>query len=134
MKLRLGRQRRKVQNARSISYDMAYSEELAERLRACFEGKSIVFEEKKMMGGLCFMVDGKMCVGVTNEDLMVRLDPDIYDEILTKDGCRPMDFTGRPMRGFVFVDQSGARGKAALSQWVDLALEFNPRAKSSRKK
>ena len=113
---------------------MAYSEELAERLRACFAGRSIDFEEKKMMGGLCFLVDGKMCVGVTTEDLMVRLDPEIYEEALEKEGSRPMDFTGRPMKGFVFVDESGMKGKAALAYWVDLALDFNPRARSSRKK
>ena len=113
---------------------MAYSEELAERIRAILENKSIVFAEKKMMGGLCFMVDGKMCVGVTNEDLMVRLDPEIYDEVLDRQGARPMDFTGRPMKGFVFVDESGMRGKSALSFWIELALDFNPRAKSSKKK
>ncbi len=113
---------------------MAYSEELAERLRASLVSKSVAYEEKKMMGGLCFMVDGKMCVGVTNDDLMVRLDPEVYEDALEKTGCRPMDFTGRPMKGFVFVDESGMKGKAALSYWVDLALDFNPRARSSKKK
>lgn len=113
---------------------MAYSEQLAERLRAYFAGKNIVFEEKKMMGGLCFMVDGKMCVGVTADDLMVRLDPEIYNDVLEKEGARPMDFTGRPMKGFVFVEEPALSGKRALGHWVDLALEFNPRAKSSKKR
>ena len=113
---------------------MAYSEQLAERLRGYFAGKDVVFEEKKMMGGLCFMVDGKMCVGVTNDDLMVRLDPEIYNDVLEKEGARPMDFTGRPMKGFIFVEESALSGKRALGDWVDLALEFNPRAKSSKKR
>ncbi len=113
---------------------MAYSEQLAVRLRAYFAGKDVAVEEKKMMGGLCFMVDGKMCVGVTNDDLMVRLDPDVYEDALQKEGARPMDFTGRPMKGFVFVEEPALSGKRALGQWVDLALDFNPRAKSSRKR
>jgi hypothetical protein len=78
-----------------------------------------------------------MCVGVEKERLMVRLDPDIYDDALGRRGCAPMDFTGRPMRGFVFVDQEGIDTAPDLAYWLDLALDFNPRAvssKSSKKK
>ena len=113
---------------------MAYDEGLADRVRKIFKTKRVQFEEKKMMGGLCFMVKGKMCVGVEKEKLMVRLDPEIYDDALTRTGCREMNFTGRPMRGFVFVEPEGVEGASALQEWLGLALEFNPRAKSSRKK
>ena len=90
---------------------MAYDEELADRVRRIFADRSVAFEEKRMMGGLCFMVDGKMCVGVEKERLMVRIDPEIYDEALGRKGCVPMDFTGKPMRGFVFVNEEGIDSK-----------------------
>ena len=111
---------------------MAYSEVLAERVRAGLRAAGARFEEKRMMGGLCFMVEAKMCVGVDQERLMVRLDPERYDEALKRPGCVPMDFTGRPMRGFVFVNAPGLATEAALVSWLKLALEFNPRAKSSK--
>jgi hypothetical protein len=113
---------------------MAYDEELAERVRRYLRDRCVAFEEKRMMGGLCFLVDGKMCVGVEKERLMVRLDPDIYDEVLSRRGCVPMDFTGRPMRGFVFVNEHGTGTARDLTSWLDLAIEFNPRAVSSKKK
>jgi TfoX/Sxy family transcriptional regulator of competence genes len=113
---------------------MSYHEELADRVRRAFHERNVAVEEKRMMGGLCFMVDGKMCVGVEKTRLMVRLDPAIYDESLRRKGCGPMDFTGRPMRGFVFVSDDGLTSHEDLSSWVALALEFNPRARSSRKK
>jgi hypothetical protein len=78
------------------------------------------------------MVDDKMALGVTGEDLMVRLDPDIRELALKKKGCREMDFTGRPMKAFVFVGPSGTRSEKDLLGWVDRALEYNPRAKSSK--
>ena len=83
---------------------MAFDEQLAERIRRGFGKRKISFEEKRMMGGLCFMVDSKMCVGVEKNRLMARIDPDTYDDVLRRKGCVPMDFTGRPMRGFVFVN------------------------------
>ncbi len=113
---------------------MAYDEKLAVRVRELFQKRTVAFEEKRMMGGLCFLVDGKMCVGVENERLMVRLDPDVYDTVLKRKGCAPMDFTGRPMRGFVFVNLEGCSSARELASWLDLALEFNPKAKSSRKR
>ena len=87
-----------------------------------------------MMGGLCFMVDGKMCVGVEKYRLMARIDPAAYESVLGKKGCVPMDFTGRPMRGFVFVNPEGLTTNAGLEAWLNLALEFNPKAKSSKAK
>ena len=113
---------------------MAYDEQLAERVRGYFKRHRKRFEEKRMMGGLCFLVDSKMCVGVEKQRLMVRLDPDIYEQALKRKGCVPMDFTGRPMRGFVFVNEQGYSTPRALKSWLDLALEFNPRAKSSKKR
>lgn len=112
---------------------MAYDELLAERVRASLRGHDAPFVEKRMMGGLCFMVDGKMCVGVETERLMVRIDPAGYDVALTRPGCAPMDFTGKPMRGFVFVSGVELESREALDSWIELALEFNPRAAASRR-
>lgn len=113
---------------------MAFDEQLAERIRRGFQKTRVRFAEKRMMGGLCFMVDGKMCVGVEKNRLMVRIDPADYDAALRRKGCVPMDFTGRPMRGFVFVNPEGLATDEELNGWLKLALEFNPRAKSSKKK
>jgi TfoX/Sxy family transcriptional regulator of competence genes len=87
-----------------------------------------------MFGGLCFMVNDKMCVGVEQERLMVRLDPERCADALEMEGCVPMDFTGRPMKGFVFVDINALNTKAKLLYWIELALEFNKKAKPSKKK
>jgi TfoX/Sxy family transcriptional regulator of competence genes len=113
---------------------MAFDEDLAERVRRSFIARVVHFDEKRMMGGLCFMVDGKMCVGIVGEQLMVRLDPDEYDKALRRKGCVPMDFTGRPMRGFVFVMPAGTTSHGDLEYWIERALDFNPRAKASPKK
>ncbi len=113
---------------------MAYNEQLAARVAATFTKKKISYVAKKMMGGLCYMVDDKMCVGVDKERLMVRLDPDFYEDALKQPGCTPMDFTGRPLKGFVSVDDSKLQSATELSFWIDKALAFNPKAKSSKKK
>lgn len=113
---------------------MAYDDQLAERVRRFLAENATSVEEKKMMGGLCFLVRGKMCVGIEKRRLMVRIDPEIYESALTRKGCVPMDFTGRPMRGFVFVEPEGTRSGRDLHSWISLALEFNPRAKASKKK
>jgi TfoX/Sxy family transcriptional regulator of competence genes len=78
---------------------MAYDSALADRVTDLLTARRVSFETKSMMGGLCFMVDGKMCVGVEKSRLMVRLDPAVEGEALKQRGCRPMDFTGRPMKG-----------------------------------
>ena len=87
-----------------------------------------------MMGGLTFMVNGKMCVGVLKDDLMARIDPDVYEVALHKKGCREMNFTGKPMKGFVFVGSKGTSGTKDFKYWLDLALDFNKRAKASKKR
>lgn len=86
-----------------------------------------------MFGGLCFMVNNKMCVGVEKERLMVRLDPAMYDEVMEKEGCKAMDFTGRIMKGYVFVDADVLTTRKKLGYWIMLALEYNKIAKASKK-
>jgi len=113
---------------------MAYNEFLADRMRLVLKGKGVNYSEKKMMGGLTFMVDDKMCVGIVKENLMARIDPNIYEEALTRKGCREMDFTKRPMKGFVFVEPEGTDMDDDLEEWILLALDYNPKAKSSKKK
>lgn len=113
---------------------MAYNESLADRVRELFNAKHIKHEAKRMMGGLCFMVKGKMCVGVEKDRLMARIGPEAYDDALTRKGCRPMDFTGHPMRGFVFVELEGLKSDKDLAFWLELALAYNPTAKKSAKR
>jgi len=113
---------------------MAYDESLGHRVQQFLDAKQIKYESKRMMGGLCFMVNGKMCVGVEKNRLMARVGPDAYDDALKRKGCRPMDFTGRPMRGFVFVEPEGLASSKELAFWLDLALAYNPVAKKSTRK
>lgn len=112
---------------------MAYDEKLAERIRERLAELSNI-EEKKMMGGLCFMYNDKMCVGIIKDELMLRIDPDTYEEQLEQRGCRQMDFTGKPMKGYVLIDETGMKSKKDFDYWIDMALTFNPKAKSSKKK
>jgi TfoX/Sxy family transcriptional regulator of competence genes len=113
---------------------MAYDEHLANRIKAVFDQNHTSYEEKKMMGGLCFMVDDKMCVGVIKNELMARVDPEIYEKALSTKGSREMDFTGRAMRGFLFIAPQAIDMEKDLEYWLNLCLEFNPKAKSSKKK
>ena len=103
---------------------MAYDEQLAERIRAVLIGQPEL-TEKKMFGGLAFMLCGNMCVGVEKDRLMVRLGPDSYEEALARPHAAPMDFTGRPpMKGCVFVATGGISTPAALKEWVDTGVQF----------
>jgi TfoX/Sxy family transcriptional regulator of competence genes len=113
---------------------MAYNEKLADRTREIISLTHKKIEEKRMFGGLCFMVNDKMCVGVEKERLMLRIDPAKYEEVMEKEGCKPMDFTGKVMKGFVFVDQEVLNTKKKLEYWIKLALDYNKIAKSSKKK
>ncbi|MCX6287761.1 MAG: TfoX/Sxy family protein [Bacteroidetes bacterium] len=113
---------------------MAYDKQLAERISRTFGILGISFEEKFMMGGICYMVNDKMCAGVVKNELMARIDPDQTETALTKKGCRLMDFTHKTMKGFVFVDPEGTDMDYDLEYWVKLSLEYNPKAKSSKKK
>ncbi len=113
---------------------MAYNQKLADITRDLISQSHKNVEEKAMFGGLCFMVNDKMCVGVEKERLMVRLDPAKYDEVIEIEGCKPMDFTGKIMKGFVFVDTDVLTTKKKLEYWIDLALQYNKIAKASKKK
>lgn len=109
---------------------MAFSEYLADRVRQRLSSANIT-EEKKMMGGLIFMVNDKMCVGIdmdkaTQKDrLMVRVGKASHEELVKRLGSREMDFTGRVMRGFLFIDPEGFDSDEDLDFWIEKALEFN---------
>jgi TfoX/Sxy family transcriptional regulator of competence genes len=111
---------------------MAYNEKLAARIREALQHLPNI-EEKEMMGGLTFMVKGKMCVGIIKDDLMCRIDPALHENAIEKTGCRTMDFTKRPMKGYVMVDNTGIRSKNEFDYWIKLCLDFNEHAKSSKK-
>jgi TfoX/Sxy family transcriptional regulator of competence genes len=112
---------------------MAFNIQLSERIRQYLTGYPMV-EEKVMFGGICFMVDNKMCVGVVKEEMMCRLPPEMMEEVLEKVGCRSMDFTGKSMKGYVFVDETGYRAAKDFDFWMKQCLAFNPLAKASKKK
>ncbi len=112
---------------------MAYDEKLADRVRMALANRKTV-EEKKMMGGLTFMVNGKMCVGVHTNEIMCRIDPEIQEKALHHKGSRIMDFTGKPMKGFVFVKKEVITAVKDFNYWIDLALDFNKKAKASKKR
>ncbi len=103
---------------------MAYSEALAERVRESLVPRGDAVTEIKMFGGLCFTLQGNMCVGVVGDDLMVRVGPDDYDEALNRPHVREMDFTGRPMRGLVYVGPDGLADDDDLESWVRRGVSF----------
>lgn len=112
---------------------MAYDELLADRIRNVLKFNGVSNKEIKMMGGLCFMVDGKMCVGIIDNGLLARIAPEIYNESLDRKGCKEMKFTGRAMKGFVIIEPEGIDLDTDLEYWIQLCLDFNPKAKSSKK-
>lgn len=91
-------------------------------------------EEKHMFGGTCYMLNGKMCLGVVKEDMMCRIGPDVYYEALERMGCREMEFTGKPMKGYVYVSADGLRTKQDFDYWIQLCVDFNKTAKAAKKK
>jgi hypothetical protein len=101
---------------------MAYDEGLADRVRDVLASDPGL-TERKMFGGLAFMLDGHMCCGIVGHDLMLRLGVDGADAALARPHVRPMDFTGRPMTGMVYVSPEGVRGRA-LRGWVERASAF----------
>lgn len=119
---------------------MAYDEHLADRARQILKEKSIAYEEKKMMGGLCFMIDRKMCFGMHIDKesnasfLMARVGLDQYENALTQPHCSVMNFTGRVMKGYVFITEEGIDLDKDLEFWIQMCLDFNPMAKRSKKK
>jgi TfoX/Sxy family transcriptional regulator of competence genes len=111
---------------------MAYEEKLADRIRKALAGLPNI-EEKEMMGGLTFMYNDKMCVGIIAGEMMCRIDPGLHNIAVEKTGCRVMDFTKRPMKGYVMVDGTGMKTKKEFDYWINLCLKFNHKAKSSKK-
>jgi TfoX/Sxy family transcriptional regulator of competence genes len=112
---------------------MSYDEKTAERIRKVLAKRDDV-GERKMFGGLCFMVNDRMCVGLTSEALMVRVGPDAHEDAMAQPHARPMDFTGRVMRGFVFVDPPGFASPASLARWVKRGVDFALTAPAPRPK
>lgn len=102
---------------------MAYDEALADRVRDALAPRPEL-SERKMFGGIAFMIGGHMAVGVIDDDLMVRLDPGDAEQALGEQHTRPMDFTGRPMKGMVFVDPAGTAADEDLAGWVDAGADF----------
>ena len=102
---------------------MAYDNQLANRVRQTL-AHHVKTDERAMFGGLAFMVRGHMCCGLVGDRLMVRVDPDEYDRLLTEPGAAPMDFTGKPMRGFLYVTGVGLSDSSGLNTWIARALEF----------
>jgi len=102
---------------------MSYDEKLAERVRTTLAETSGI-AEKKMFGGIAFMLHDRMFCGIIKEDLVVRVGPQQYEAALRQPHVRPMDFTGRPMSGYVYVEASGCRGKSALKKWIQWGTAF----------
>jgi len=109
---------------------MNYNEELTVRVRTALAHIAGV-EEKKMFGGICFMVNRKMCITVGHERLMCRIDPTVHKKILKRKGCRTVVMKGREYKGYVHVDKEGITKD--FDFWIRLALEFNKKAKASPK-
>ncbi len=102
---------------------MSYDQRLAQRVREALEAQPGV-AERQMFGGLAFMIGGHMCCGVTGDDLVARVGPAAYEAALRRAHARPMDLTGRPLTGFVYVGPKGTARRASLRRWVDDALRF----------
>lgn len=112
---------------------MAYDQKLADRIRTRMASLPNV-AEKEMMGGLTFMLNDKMCVGIIKNEMMCRIDPELHEMAVEQRGCRTMDFTGRPMKGYVLIDETGMKSEKDFEYWINLCIEFNSKAKSSKKK
>lgn len=119
---------------------MAYDEYTAERIHRILKDKKVNYFAKKMFAGLVFMVEDKMCCGVhfdkkkDTDLLMARIGEEASEDAKQREGCHPMDFTGKRMRGFVFVTPDGYDIDEDLEYWIQLCLDFNPMAKASKKK
>jgi TfoX/Sxy family transcriptional regulator of competence genes len=102
---------------------MAYDEGLAERIREMLAARTDV-REKLMFGGIAFLINGNMAVGVAKEDLMIRVPPEAHEALLVQPHARPMDFTGRPMKGWLFVDPQGVESDADLRRWIERGAAY----------
>lgn len=118
---------------------MAFNEISLNRIREILFYKNVLFLEKKMFGGVCIMVDDKMCCGTridkkTGEDLLLcRIGEEIYEATLEIENCIPMEFTGKSIKGYVYITEQGFNTTKKLDYWLQLCLDFNPKAKKSKK-
>ena len=112
---------------------MAINEKLTNRVRELLVDAGSI-DEKKMFSGIAFMVDDKMCVTVRDSQIMCRVDPSLDEELSQKPGCSTMIMNGREYKGFIVVNDSVIATKKDLAYWINLALDYNPRAQSSKKK
>ncbi|HVV55227.1 MAG TPA: TfoX/Sxy family protein [Mucilaginibacter sp.] len=111
---------------------MAFDEKLADRVRVALADVPNVME-KKMFRGVTFMVDDKMCISVSGDELMLRLDPALTDQLAEENGTRPMIHGGKHMKGFIYISPERFSNKKDFDHWIKLALDYNPVAKSSKK-
>jgi TfoX/Sxy family transcriptional regulator of competence genes len=120
-------------DARQRTEKMAYDPILAERIRAVLlkRGK---FAEKQMFGGICFLTGGKMIGGVVNKDLIARVPPEAMAPLLKEPGTRPFDFSGRPMKGFLYVGPQGVNTDSELAKWLDRSLDYVATLPAKKKK
>lgn len=112
---------------------MAYNKKIADRIREALSHIKDI-EEKKMFRGVTFMVKGKMCISVGDDEMMCRIDPALQEELIKKKGCSIMKMRGREYKGYVLVSEEGMKSKKDFDYWIALALDFNERAKSSKRK
>jgi TfoX/Sxy family transcriptional regulator of competence genes len=112
---------------------MAYNEVLLNRIREALVDVTNI-DEKLMFGGICFMVDDKMCICVKQDEIMCRVGPNEYETALEKTGARPMIHGGKTMKGYVFVDADAIKNRKDFDYWINRSLEYNKTAKSSKKK
>jgi TfoX/Sxy family transcriptional regulator of competence genes len=112
---------------------MPFNEKIADRIRtALAETKNVV--EKKMFGGIAFMISDKMCVGVDKDAIMLRCEPEMTAELLSKKGARHFDLTGKPMKGWLLVDEEGTKSKKDFDFWIHTAIEANKKTTKTKKK
>lgn len=112
---------------------MGYNEKLSDKIREALSGHTKV-EEKYMFGGVCYMLNGKMYIGVVEDEMMCRIGPDVYDEAIEKAGCHEMVFTGKPMKRYVYVSEEGYKNKKQFDNWIGLCVAFNKYSKAAKKK
>jgi len=112
---------------------MSYNTKLADRIRETFEHLPDV-EEKEMFRGVCFMVNGKMCVCVSGNEMLCRIGADAVEAALENNYVRQMVSNGRPMKDYIYVSEEGFHNQREFDRWIKLALDFNPKAKASKKK
>ncbi|MGE0525480.1 MAG: TfoX/Sxy family protein [Parachlamydiales bacterium] len=113
---------------------MAFDAELADRIRKIFEAKKMAVTERKMFGGLSFLLRDKMCCGVLGSKLAARIGPDQYEKALRTPGVKPMDFTGRSLKGFVYVEAKAIKNDKNLNHWVEVSADYVSKLRKTKKR